>query len=151
MKVFMKEAYAQAEKAYDSGEVPIGAVIVRRGKVIAAAHNMRESQKDPTAHAELLAIRQACEVLGSPDLRGCDLYVTLEPCPMCMGAIILARINVLVFGCSDYSFGAAGSRYQLADHPNAKHLKIYGGIMERECAELLRDFFGDLRDIHSYD
>jgi tRNA(adenine34) deaminase len=68
-----------------------------------------------------------------------------------MGAIILARINVLVFGCSDYSFGAAGSRYQLAVHPNAKHLKIYGGIMERECAELLRDFFGDLRDIHSYD
>jgi len=142
----MDKALAEARKAEGKAEVPIGCVIVREGKIIARAHNLRESAQDPAAHAELLAIRKAAKKLGAWRLLGCTLYVTLEPCLMCMGAIILARIPLVVFGCFDPKAGAAGSLYDLSGDPRLNHrLELVSRVREQECSALLTEFFSNLR------
>lgn len=139
-------AIDQAHHAETHGDVPIGAVIVRDGEVIAAAGNQRELAKDPTAHAEILAIRQASEALGGWRLPGTTLYVTLEPCAMCAGAIVLARIPEVVFGAWDPKAGAAGSVMNVLDDPSLNHRpEVTGGVREPECAALLRQFFASRR------
>jgi tRNA(adenine34) deaminase len=143
---WMRQAWAQADKAGQKGEVPVGAVVVRRGQAIAWGGNAIEAGQDPTAHAEILAIRQAAEVLGSRRLLDTCLYVTLEPCAMCAGAIVLARVPRLVFGAFDPKTGACGSlRNVVADTRLNHRAEVVGGIFEAECAMLLRDFFSRLR------
>jgi tRNA(Arg) A34 adenosine deaminase TadA len=142
----MQQALAEAKAAADRGEVPVGAVITRGGVVIAAAGNRTRERNDPTAHAEMLAIRIACEALGEERLTGCDLYVTLEPCPMCAGAISFARIRRLYFGATDPKGGAVESGVRLYAAPTCHHAPdVYGGLAEAEAASLLRDFFKDRR------
>ncbi len=142
----MAVALEEAEKALLTGDVPIGAVIVRNGVIIAKAHNQVEALRDPTAHCEVLAIRSAVEAIGYKQLTDCALYVTLEPCSMCAGAIVLARIAEVVFGASDPKTGACGSLYMIADDDRLNHqAKIIGGIMETECSALLKQFFNKLR------
>jgi len=138
---FMEAALEQAKKAEKMGEVPIGAVIVKNGEIIASAHNLCESLNDPTAHAEILCIKQAAEVLGDFRLTDTELYVTLEPCPMCAGAIINARISEIIFGAFDAVKGALGSVTNLYsfDFPNKP--TVYGGIKEKETALILQEFF----------
>jgi tRNA(adenine34) deaminase len=143
---WMAKALAEARKAEAKHEVPIGCVIVRDDTIIARAHNLRESKQDPAAHAELLAIRKAARKLGSWRLLNTTLYVTLEPCLMCMGAIILARIPRVVFGCFDPKAGAAGSLYDLSNDPRLNHrLELVSGIRGAECSRQLSSFFADLR------
>lgn len=143
---WMDKALAEALKAEGKAEVPIGCVIVKDGKIIARAHNLRESAQDPAAHAELLAIRKAAKKLGAWRLLDCTLYVTLEPCLMCMGAIILARIPQMVFGCFDPKAGAAGSLYDLSGDPRLNHrLELVSRVREQECSALLSSFFAALR------
>lgn len=142
---FMQQALAQARKALPA-EVPIGAVIVKDGQVVASAHNRTETDADPTAHAELLAIRAACAKLGTPRLAGCDLYVTLEPCPMCAAAISFARIRRLVFGAHDAKGGGVESGPRLYNQPSCHHApEVMGGVAESECGQLLKDFFKEKR------
>lgn len=143
---FMQAALAQASLAAQVGEVPVGAVIVRDGAIIASAHNLVERNADPTAHAELLAIRAAAQLLGSPRLSGCDLYVTLEPCPMCAQAIAFARIRRLYFGAYDPKGGGTehGARI-FAQESCHHHPEIYGGIEEDASSGLLRGFFQSRR------
>ena len=143
---YMLLALDEAKKAAGLGEVPIGAVIVRNGEVIAASHNERELSFDATAHAETSAIRAACKKLGGWHLTGCTLYVTLEPCPMCAGAIINSRIERVVFGAYDSREGSFGSLINLASYPYSSRPEIVGGVMEAECKEVLSDFFKKLRD-----
>lgn len=143
---FMALAIKEAEKAAAKNEVPVGAVIVSNGEVIAAAHNLRESQKCALAHAELLAIKAACAAKGNWRLSDCSIYVTLEPCAMCAGAIINARIARLYFGAYDAAAGAAGGRFDLFSHGPAHQTEVYGSIMESECAALLSSFFKKKRD-----
>ncbi len=142
---FMLEAYNEAKKAMAIGEVPVGAAIVKDGRIIALAHNLRESQSDATAHAEVLCIREASRALGGWNLHDCDLYVTLEPCPMCMGAAINARLSRVVFGAYDKKAGSAGSLINLSELPYNHRPIIKGGVLENETAELLREFFAKLR------
>jgi len=143
---WMTRAIAEARKAEAKNEVPIGCVIVRDGRIIARGHNLRETAQDPAAHAELIAIRKAARKLGSWRLLDCILYVTLEPCTMCMGAIILARIPTLVFGCFDPKGGAAGSLYDLSNDPRLNHqVALQPQVMESECSGLLSSFFASLR------
>ncbi|WP_243372743.1 tRNA adenosine(34) deaminase TadA [Geotalea sp. SG265] len=143
---WMGKAIAQAEKAAARGEVPIGAVIVRDGKIIARGHNLREGKQDPAAHAELIAIRRAAKKTTNWRLLGATLYVTLEPCLMCMGAILLARVEKVVFGCYDPKGGAAGSLYDLSDDRRLNHrVTLVPRVREGECAALLSNFFADLR------
>jgi len=143
---FMQSAIALAKKAAEIGEVPVGAVVVCDGKIIASAHNLVEKKKDPTAHAEILAIRAAAEILNSPRLTNCDLYVTLEPCAMCAQAISLARIRRLYFGAYDEKGGGVENGARIFSHSTCHHKpEIYGGIAEAECAKLLKDFFADKR------
>lgn len=138
----MALALAEARAAAERGEVPVGAVIVRGGEVLASAGNRTLELKDPTAHAETLAIRMACEAIGSERLIDCDLYVTLEPCPMCAAAISFARIRRLYFAASDPKGGAVENGVRLYSSPSCHHApEVYGGLSEREAAELLRDFF----------
>lgn len=138
----MALALAEARAAAERGEVPVGAVIVRGGEVLASAGNRTLELKDPTAHAETLAIRIACEALQSERLIDCDLYVTLEPCPMCAAAISFARIRRLYFAASDPKGGAVENGVRLYSSPTCHHApEVYGGLSEREAAELLRDFF----------
>ncbi len=138
----MDIAMAEARAAAARGEVPVGAVIVRDGVVIARAGNRTLADHDPTAHAEILAIRAACTALGSERLPGCDLYVTLEPCPMCAGAIAFARIRRLYFGAADPKGGAVENGVRLYGDPTCHHRpEVYGGLQESASAELLRDFF----------
>ena len=138
----MDLALKAAENAGKSGEVPIGCVIVRENEVIAAAGNRTLTDRDPTAHAEILAIRQATEVIGSERLVDCDLYVTLEPCTMCAGAIVLARVPRVVWGAPDPKAGAGGSVLSVLDHPSLNHHPEFaGGVLQDDCAELLRAFF----------
>lgn len=145
-RYWMLRALAEARKAEEKAEVPIGCVIVRNGKIIARGHNLRESSQDPSAHAELLAIRKAARKLGSWRLLDTTLYVTLEPCTMCMGAIILSRIPTVVFGCYDPKGGAAGSLYDLSSDPRLNHrVELLPRIMESECSGMLSDFFSKLR------
>ena len=138
---FMREAILEAKKAEEIDEVPIGAVAVRDGKIIARGFNTRETAKRATNHAELLCINNACDELGGWRLPGVTLYVTLEPCAMCAGAIINARINRVVFGASDFRFGALGSLVDLAKIPFNHIPEVEGGILGDECAALLTDYF----------
>ena len=143
---YMKAALRQANKALDKDEVPIGAVIVFDGKIIARGHNGREATNDATAHAEMAAIRQACRKLGSWRLIGCGLFVTLEPCPMCAGAIVLARFDRVVFGAWDPKAGACGSVMDVTQHPSLNHRPaVTPGVLEGECSALLSNFFKQLR------
>ncbi|WP_273368324.1 tRNA adenosine(34) deaminase TadA [Alicyclobacillus herbarius] len=144
---FMALALAQAREAQALGEVPIGAVVVRQDEVVAAAHNLRETWADPTAHAEVLALRAASRRLGTWRLAECDLYVTLEPCPMCAGAMMLARVRRLVYGASDAKGGAIESKLAVLQ-PGLwnHHPEISSGILAGECGMILKDFFRRLRD-----
>ena len=143
---WMRRAIAEAGKAEAKNEVPIGCVIVRDNKIIARGHNLRETTQDPAAHAELIAIRKAARKLGSWRLLDTKLYVTLEPCTMCMGAIILSRIPIVVFGCYDPKGGAAGSLYDLSNDSRLNHsVQLLPRILEAECSTLLSAFFADLR------
>ena len=143
---WMKKAITLARKAESVDEVPIGAIIVKDGRIIGRGFNQRESRNDPSAHAEMLAIRQASRKLNAWRLTGTTLYVTLEPCPMCMGAILLARLERVVFGCHDPKGGAAGSLYNLAADPRFNHqVELTSGIMQQECSEMLSAFFRNLR------
>ena len=138
---------ALAEAAESCGDVPVGAVVARDGEVISAAHNEREAGHDPFAHAEMLAMRRACERLGDRRLRGCTLYVTLEPCPMCAGAMVMAEIDRCVFGAYDARQGCCGSVYDLPHDPAFFHrVECVGGVLEEECAAPLRAFFRRKRD-----
>ncbi|HHW21638.1 MAG TPA: nucleoside deaminase [Clostridiaceae bacterium] len=143
---YMMEAINEAKKAFELGEVPVGAVIVCDGKIISRAHNLRETSSQAIAHAEILAIQEACSILGSWRLDDCDLYVTLEPCPMCAGAIINARIKSVYYGAYDPKGGACGSVVDLFKKGSFNHSPVlYAGIMEEECESLLKSFFESLR------
>ena len=143
---FMELALRQAQAAAAAGEVPVGCVVVRDGAVIADAGNRTLADRDPTAHAEMLAIRSAAAAVGSERLVGCDLYVTLEPCAMCAGAIAFARIRRLYYGAADLKGGAVDSGVRLFQAPTCHHRpEVYGGIHETESATLLRDFFNQRR------
>jgi tRNA(adenine34) deaminase len=141
-ELHMRQAIEQAQAALAADEVPVGAVIVRDGRLLAAAHNQRESLRDPTAHAEMIAITQAASALGDWRLDGCTLYVTLEPCPMCAGAILQARIPRVVFGAADPKAGAVVTLFRLLDDARLNHrCQITGGILAIECGRLLSEFF----------
>jgi len=142
---FMESAIKLARLAAQSGEVPVGAVIVKNGKIIAEGRNMREEKQNALSHAEIEAINNACKALGSWRLDDCELYVTLEPCPMCTGAIINSRIKTVVFGAYDQRAGSMDSVINLCDYPYNHKPEIYGGIMEDECLKILQYFFKDLR------
>lgn len=142
---YMKLALDEAKKTRISQDVPIGAVIVKNGEIIAVGHNEREAYGDSTAHAEIQAIRSACQKLGGWHLDSCELYVTLEPCPMCMGAIVNSRIKRVVFGAKDSKAGACGSVFNFNDYPLNHKPEIIGGIMEDEERALLSDFFAEKR------
>ena len=142
----MREALAQAQMAADAGELPVGCVIARNGEIVARARNACEAQRDPTAHAELLAIRRACRALGDWRLTGCTLYVTLEPCPMCAGAIMQARVSRLVYGAPNPGQGCAGSLYRIPEDPAFPHFcPCDGGVLQDECQRMLNAFFGAIR------
>ncbi len=139
---FMRMALAEAEAALAEEEVPIGAVIVQNDRVIAAAHNQREQLRDPTAHAEMIAITQAAQTLNSWRLEGCTLYATLEPCPMCAGAILQARIPTVVYGAADPKGGAVHTLYQLLSDPRLNHRpQIVSGVLMDRCGSILTQFF----------
>jgi len=139
---FMREALREAEKAAEVQEVPVGAVVVANGKIIARAHNLRETTGDPTAHAEILALREAARINKHWRLTGMSLYVTLEPCSMCAGALVLARIDRLIFGASDPKAGAVGSLMNLVQDPRLNHrVEVTAGILGDECGKILKDFF----------
>ena len=144
---YMDSALAEAQRAAKAGEVPVGAVLVGPdGTVLARTRNRMRELKDPTAHAEMLAIRAACAALGSERLTGCDLYVTLEPCPACAGAISAARIARLYYGAADPKSGGVAQGPRIFDHPQAHHKpEVYGGIGEREASEMLKAFFANRR------
>ncbi len=142
----MREALQEAARALELGEVPVGAVMVKGREVIARAHNMMETSRDPTAHAEMLAIRAAASVLGVWRLEGFALYVTLEPCPMCAGAIVESRIPLVVFGARDARAGAAGSIMNILDTAALNHRpEVIGGVLEEECGAILKQFFQQRR------
>ena len=143
---FMREALDQARLAQEAGEIPVGAAVVCGGRIVALAHNERESLADPTAHAEVLAIRRAAQALGRRRLDGCTLYVTLEPCPMCAGAAVMAGLDGVYFGAADVRAGCAGSVYALPEDPAfGRVIPCSGGLLEDECAQLLSDFFAARR------
>ena len=141
----MRAALAQAELAARAGEVPVGAVVAKDGEIVAQAHNLRESGKNATYHAELLAIDAACKALGGWRLWQCELFVTLEPCPMCSGAIINSRIRRVVYGAADPKAGCCGSLTDLFALPFNHRPKVEGGLLAEECAQLLKEFFAALR------
>jgi len=143
---YMQLAIKQAEIAAENGDVPIGAVIVHEDQIIAKAYNQRELLKDPTAHAEIIALTQAAAALDSWRLNGCIIYVTLEPCPMCAGALVLARIDRLVYGCDDPKTGAVKSLYNIVqDERLNHHVEVTSGVLADDCATLLSDFFARRR------
>lgn len=143
---FMRLALQEAELAFKEGEVPVGAVVVVEGQIVGKGHNQREALQDPTAHAEILALREACRKLNSWRLPQATVYVTLEPCSMCGGALVLARIQHLVYGVSDPKAGAVGSLYNLAQDPRLNHrIKVTSGVMQAACGEILKAFFKTLR------
>ncbi len=143
--LYMKKALENARIAYKLGEIPVGAVIVKDGQVVSYAYNERETGNSATAHAEILAIERACRMLGTWRLHGCTLYVTLEPCPMCSGAIINSRIDRIVCGLKDPKAGAFGSVLDMNSYPLNHKCKVEYGLLENECRELLEDFFKLLR------
>jgi tRNA(adenine34) deaminase len=139
---FMRAAIAAAGIAEENGDVPIGAVIVHEDQIIGKAYNQREQLKDPTAHAEIIALTQAAAFRQSWRLDGCTMYVTLEPCPMCAGALVLARMDRLVYGCDDPKAGACGSLYNIVQDERLNHrLEVTSGVLADQCSELLQDFF----------
>jgi len=141
-EVYMKQALREAEKALENDEVPIGCVIVHDGKIIARAHNQVETLKDPTAHAEMIAITQAASALGSKWLQGCSVYVTIEPCQMCAGALVLARIKELIFGSEDPKTGAFGSVCDILKSRNLNHnFNVVRGVMSTDCSFMISEFF----------
>ena len=143
---YMREALAEAKLAAEAGELPVGCVIVRNGEIIARAHNACEAAHDATAHAELLAIREASAACGDWRLNGCTLYVTLEPCPMCAGAIVQARVGRLVFGAANPEQGCAGSLYRIPEDPAFPHFcPSDGGVLKEACEDLLDAFFSRRR------
>ena len=143
----MRAAIEQAQIAQENGDVPIGAVIIYEGQIIAKAYNQREQLQDPTAHAEIIALTQAAAALGSWRLNGCTMYVTLEPCPMCAGALVLARIDRLVYGCDDPKSGAVKSLYNIVQDERLNHrLEVTAGVLAKECKEQLQSFFEQRRD-----
>ena len=145
-EAWMAEALHEAELAASEGEIPVGCVIVRDGQLVARGHNLREQTGDPTAHAEVVAIRRAAQALGCWKLSGCTMYVTLEPCPMCAGAISQARISRLIYGASDPAYGCAGSVYRIPEDPAFNHFCICdGGVLEADCRALLERFFQNRR------
>ena len=142
---FMKEALKEAKKAYDKLEIPVGAVIVKDGKIIARAHNLKETKKDTTNHAEILAIKKASKKLDSWRLLDCEMYVTLEPCAMCAGAIIQSRIKKIYIGTLDEKTGAAGSVLNVFEYPFNHQVEVEKGILKENCENILKDFFKMLR------
>ena len=139
---FMKLALLQAQKAYEKDEIPVGAIVVKEGKVIGRGYNQREMLNDPTAHAEIIAITAAANTIEDWRLNDCMLYVTKEPCAMCAGAIINSRLKMVVFGCYDKEMGCCGSLYQLCGDTQLRNsTAVKGGIMEQECLSIIRDFF----------
>ncbi|WP_408641636.1 tRNA adenosine(34) deaminase TadA [Staphylococcus carnosus] len=143
----MKLALEEAKKAERIGEVPIGAIVVKEGEVIARAHNLRETVQQPTAHAEHIAIEKAAEAVGSWRLEDCTLYVTLEPCVMCSGAIVMSRIPRVVYGASDPKGGCSGSLMDLLQEPRFNHrAEVVSGVLENECGAILKSFFKQLRE-----
>jgi tRNA(adenine34) deaminase len=141
-EIWMQHALKEAEKAYDAGELPVGAVIVFENRIIAKGYNQVETLKDPTAHAEIIAITSAASYLSSKVLLGCSMYVTLEPCSMCAGAIVLAKIENLYFGAFDNKSGACGSVLDITNNKSLNHqLSVSGGILDSECSGLLKSFF----------
>ncbi len=143
---FMKEAFQEAKKALEKDEPPVGAVIVKDDEIIARGHNLREALQDPTAHAEMLAIRAAAASLGRWRLSDCTIYVTLEPCAMCAGAMVLARFHRLVYGADDPKAGAVNSLMNLVSDERLNHqIEVKSGVLAQECGDLLRDFFSSRR------
>lgn len=140
-EIYMREAIALAERAAEDDEVPVGAVIVRDGEIIARAYNRRQTDKCATAHAEILAIEEACRVLGGWRLPRAVMYVTLEPCPMCAGALVNARVEKVVYGASDIRFGALGSLFNLSQLPLNHKLCVEGGVLDEECKTILSNYF----------
>ncbi|MDP2905319.1 MAG: tRNA adenosine(34) deaminase TadA [Candidatus Omnitrophota bacterium] len=139
---YMSEAIKEARKAFDEDEVPVGAVVVHEGRVIARGHNQVERLKDPTAHAEMLALTSATNHLGTKWLNGASLYVTIEPCSMCAGALVLSRLEHVYFGARDPKTGACGSVINIISHKKLNHrIKVKGGVLEKECGSLLSEFF----------
>jgi len=144
---WMKVAVDQAEIAAENGDVPIGAVIIYKGQIIGKAYNQREQLNDPTAHAEIIALTQAAEFVGGWRLDGCTIYVTLEPCPMCAGALVLARMDRLVYGCDDPKTGAVKSLFNIVQDNRLNHqLEVSSGVLAEECSKLLQKFFGRRRN-----
>lgn len=144
---YMKEALREARSAAQLGEIPIGAVIVKDDEIIARGHNMTETAKDPTAHAEMIAIKEASGKLGGWRLSGCDMYVTCEPCTMCAGALVWSRIERLYIGTMDPKAGACGSVYNIVQDERLNHsVEIETGIMEEECSSIIKEFFAGLRN-----
>jgi len=149
---YMREALKQAKVAYLMGEVPVGAVIVKDGRIISKGHNMKESLADPTAHAEMIAIKRATEALKGWRLSDCTMYVTMEPCSMCAGAILQSRMRRLVFGTKDEKAGACGSKVNLLQHDLFNHnVEIVDGVLESECSGILVGFFKLLRESKNYE
>jgi tRNA(adenine34) deaminase len=147
-EIFMKEALREARVAADLGEIPIGAVIVKDDLVIASGHNMTETAKDPTCHAEMNAIRQAAGKLGGWRLKGCTMYTTCEPCAMCAGAMVWARIDKVVIGAMDPKAGACGSIFNIIGESRLNHnVEVEYGVMEEECSTIMKEFFKKLREI----
>ena len=143
---FMREALKEAQLAFAKGEIPIGAVLVRDGEIIARDHNRREEQADPTAHAEILVLREAGRILGGWRLSNTTLYVTIEPCPMCAGGLVQARVSRVVYGAPDVKAGAVHSLYQVTEDDRLNHrLAVTGGVLADEAAELMRTFFRSRR------
>jgi tRNA(adenine34) deaminase len=143
---YMRLAIVQAKNAEENGDVPIGAVIVYKNQIIGRAYNQREQLKDPTAHAEIIALTQAAAALESWRLNGCTIYVTLEPCPMCAGALVLSRMDRLVYGCDDPKTGAVKSLYNIVTDDRLNHwLEVTSGVMADECSKILQEFFAHKR------
>ena len=144
---FMKEALKEAQAAFNAGEVPIGAVLVDpAGAIVARAHNMRETWRDGTAHAEIIALREAAKKLGRWRLSGLTLYVTVEPCPMCAGALVMSRVDRVVYGATDAKAGACESLFNIVGHPALNHqLEMRAGVLEDECRAIMKRFFQERR------
>ena len=145
-EAFMKEALKEAQAALEKGEVPIGAVLVKEERILGRGHNVREGKRDPTAHAEIIALQEGSRALNSWRLTGTTLYVTVEPCPMCAGALIQARVKRLVFGVRDSKAGVCGSLYNLVQDDRFNHqIEVVEGIMEQDCRRIMQEFFQKLR------
>ncbi len=146
-EAWMRLALEEAERGAGYGEVPVGCVVVRGDRLLARAHDRRESLRDPTAHAEILALREAARVVGSWRLEGCTVYVTTEPCPMCAGALVLARVHRLVYAASSPKSGAVRTLYRIADDPRLNHrVEVTAGVLEAEAQAVLQRFFRELRE-----